>query len=124
MLSRFRMTVDDCIKEYKALGGKVFGNPRPLAKGAILWHKFDYRILEAAIKDVTQRYSELGDFGGLYAMNEDVCRRYDHQPVLPCLSADTQMNQYGSCIRGQGWSGLSLPVPDISDSCTSTTVQE
>lgn len=74
MLSRFRMTVDDCIKEYKTLGAKVFGNPRPLAKGAILWHKFDYRTLEAAIQDVTQRYSEPGDFGGFYAMDEDVCR--------------------------------------------------
>ena len=89
MLSRFRMTVDDCIEEYKALGAKVFGNPRPLAKGAILWHKFDHRTLEAAIRDVTQRYSELGDFGGVYALDEDVCRWYDHQSVLLCLSADT-----------------------------------
>ena len=77
MLSRFRMSVDDCIKEYKTLGARVFGNPRPLAIGAVLWHKFNRRTLEAAIKDVTQRYSELGDFGGLYAMDEmgeDVCR--------------------------------------------------
>lgn len=101
MLSRFRMTVDDCIKEYKTLGAKVFGNPRPLAKGAILWHKFDYRTLEAAIQDVTQRYSEPGDFGGFYAMDEDVCRTYDHQTVLPCLSTNAQMNQYRSCNRGQ-----------------------
>ena len=74
MLSRFRMTVDDCIEEYKVLGAKVFGNPRPLAKGAILWHKFDYRTLEAAIKDVTARYSEPDKFEALYAMDEDVCR--------------------------------------------------
>ena len=88
MLSRFRMSVDDCIKEYETLGAKVFGKPRPLAKGAILWHKFDYRSLEAAIKDVTQRYSELGDFGGRYPMNEDVCKWYGYQPVLPCLNAN------------------------------------
>ena len=74
MLSRFRMSVDDCIKEYKMLGARVFGNPRPLAKGAILWHKFDHRTLEAVIKDVTERYSEPGQFGGLYPMDEDVCR--------------------------------------------------
>ena len=74
MLSRFRMNVDDCINEYKALGAKVFGNPRPLARGAILWHKFDYRNLETAIKDVTARYSEPGQFGGHYPMDEDLCR--------------------------------------------------
>ncbi|KAM0794622.1 acyl transferase/acyl hydrolase/lysophospholipase [Usnea florida] len=74
MLSRFRMSVDDCIKEYKALGAKVFGNPRPLAKGAILWHKFDCRTLEAAIIDVTQRHCQPGDFGDYYPMDEDVCK--------------------------------------------------
>lgn len=89
MLSRFRMTVDDCIKEYKTLGAKVFGNPRPMAKGAILWHKFNYRILESAIKDVTQRHSELVEFRDSYAMDEDVCRRYDHQLVIPCVTAYT-----------------------------------
>lgn len=124
MLSRFRMTVDDCIKEYQTLGAKVFGHPRPLAKGAILWHKFDYRTLEAVIKDVTQRYSEPGEFGGNYAMNEDVCKWYDHQPVLPCLSADALMNQYGSCICGQRWSGLRASVQDLSDPSTSTQVKE
>ena len=91
MLSRFRMTVDDCIKEYKTLGAKVFGHPRPLAKGAIMWHKFDCRTLEAAIKDVTQRYSELGQFRGLYTMDEDVCKWYDCRPKLSCLGADIQM---------------------------------
>ena len=74
MLSRFRMTADDCIKEYKMLGAKVFGNSRPLAQSAILWHKYDCHILEAAIKDVTARYGEPGHVGGLYPMNEDVCR--------------------------------------------------
>ena len=74
MLSRFRMTADDCIKEYKTLGAKVFGKPRPLAQGAILWHKFDCRTLETAIRDVIQRYSEPGPSGELYTMHEDVCK--------------------------------------------------
>lgn len=69
------MTVDDCIREYITLGGKVFGNPRPLAMGAILWHKFNSGTLEAAIEDVTHRYSEPGNFEVHYAMDEDVCRR-------------------------------------------------
>lgn len=83
MLSRFRMTVDDCIEEYKTLGAKVFGNPRPLAKGAIMWHKFDYRTLESAIKEVTQRYNELAEFRDSYEMDEDVCRRCDFQLKPP-----------------------------------------
>ena len=91
MLSRFRMTVDDCIKEYETLGAKVFGKPRPLAKGGILWHKFDCRTLEDAIMDVTHRHSEPGDFGGFYAMHEDVCRWYDRQPELLHVGANTQM---------------------------------
>ena len=74
MLSRFRMTVDECIKEYKTLGAKVFGNPRPLAKGAVLWHKFNCSHFEDVIKDVTERCSEPGEFGGRYAMDEDLCR--------------------------------------------------
>ncbi|KAL8839505.1 MAG: hypothetical protein Q9170_001728 [Blastenia crenularia] len=58
MLSRLRMTVDDCIAEYKNLGQKIFGHPRHLAFGAVIWHKFNYRVLEAVIKDVTARHSE------------------------------------------------------------------
>ncbi|MCJ1465973.1 hypothetical protein MMC07_004592 [Pseudocyphellaria aurata] len=74
MLSRFRMTVDDCIDEYQALGEKVFGHPRPLAWGAILWHKFNAENFERVIRDVTSRHSEARDFEATFPSDEDLCR--------------------------------------------------
>ncbi|KAI4129438.1 MAG: hypothetical protein LQ338_002219 [Usnochroma carphineum] len=74
MLSRLRMTVDDCIKEYETLGQKIFGNPRPLAFGAILWHKFDYRVLEDVIRKVTERHSEKNELYEDFPSDEDFCR--------------------------------------------------
>lgn len=68
------MTVDDCIKEYKTLGERIFGHPRPLAKGAILWHKFNAEKLEEVIKEVTKRHSEASDFEPLFPSAEDLCR--------------------------------------------------
>ncbi|KAL8690818.1 MAG: hypothetical protein Q9224_004317, partial [Gallowayella concinna] len=75
MLSRLRMTVDDCIKEYKSLGQKIFGKPRPLAFGAVMWHKFDHRILETVIQNVTRRHCEKDEMDELdFAFDEDLCR--------------------------------------------------
>ncbi|KAL8670970.1 MAG: hypothetical protein Q9168_004518 [Polycauliona sp. 1 TL-2023] len=75
MLSRLRMTVDDCINEYKTLGQRIFGNPRPFAFGAVMWHKFDYRVLEEVIKNVTRRHSEKSDVDVLdFPSHEDLCR--------------------------------------------------
>ena len=74
MLSRLRMTVDDCINEYITLGQKVFGNPRPLAFGAVMWHKFNHRDLEDVIKDVTRRHSEKSELDALFPSHEDFCR--------------------------------------------------
>ena len=75
MLSRLRMTVDDCIAEYKSLGQKIFGNPRPLAFGAILWHKFDYQVLEAVIRSVVARHCEKSEEYELdFPSEEDLCR--------------------------------------------------
>ena len=75
MLSRFRMTVDECILEYKRLGERIFGHPRYLATGAVLWHKFDFRVLEAVIQDVTARHSEESDeYDVQYPLDEDLCR--------------------------------------------------
>ncbi|KAE8449128.1 hypothetical protein EG329_008512 [Mollisiaceae sp. DMI_Dod_QoI] len=75
MLSRFRMTVDDCIEEYKLLGGKVFAHPRPLATGGILWHRFDRKDLEGVIQDVTKRNCFQGrSFSLTFNMDSDLCR--------------------------------------------------
>lgn len=59
MLSRFRMSVDDCMKEYETLGQEVFGNPRPPSMKGLLWHKFDSKILRRVIEDVTSRQAEI-----------------------------------------------------------------
>jgi hypothetical protein len=76
MLSRFRMSVNDCIAEYKALGGKVFANPRPISKGGILWHKYNSDRLRSAIEDVTNRhcFRRARCFGIKFPSDPDLCR--------------------------------------------------
>ena len=74
MLSRLRMSVDECIEEYKSLGQKVFGHPRPFCKGGFPWHKFDHKALEEAVQTVTARYGEESEFGIIFPSNEDLCR--------------------------------------------------
>ena len=80
MLSRFRMTVDDCIEEYKTLGKKIFGRPRRIARGGFPWHRFSARVLEDVIRDVTSRhYIQSSDFSGLHGMertDEDMSQWY------------------------------------------------
>jgi len=58
MLSRLRMTIDDCIDEYANMGERIFGNPRTFSlRGPIPWtrEKYDEKKLEAVIKDVVKR---------------------------------------------------------------------
>lgn len=70
MLSRFRMTVDDCIEEYKALGEKIFGHPRRMAKGGFPWHRFNARVLEDVIRAVISRHNiQSEDFESRYGMD-------------------------------------------------------
>ena len=81
MLSRFRMTVDDCIEEYKVLGDKIFAHPRPMAIGGIPWPRFSAKVLKSVIRDVTSRYDMKNeDFEShLYAMDrtdEDMSQWY------------------------------------------------
>lgn len=79
MLSRLRMTVDECITEYKGLADKIFGHPRPLAtRMAILWHKLSAKSFENVVRDVTARHSdgqrERDPFTVEYPSDEDFCR--------------------------------------------------
>ena len=58
MLERLRMTVRDCIHEYKNLGVKVFGNPRifpTLCFGLTDSVKYKTTGLKAIFEDVTAR---------------------------------------------------------------------
>src|ERR1700760_999716 len=58
MLGRLRMSVNDCIAEYKALCETVFGHRRLASiKGPFPWprDKYDDRALQKAIDDVVMR---------------------------------------------------------------------
>lgn len=69
------MTVDDCIEEYERLGENVFGNPRHMAKGGVLWPKFDAQVFEQVIRDVTSRHrGEAGEFEPTFPSEEDLCK--------------------------------------------------
>jgi hypothetical protein len=83
MLSRFRMTVEDCILEYENLAGKVFGNARLFHQMFVptFWlkrPKYDANVLEAVIRGVTQRRGEVstGDEGVKFATKKELCRTY------------------------------------------------
>ena len=80
MLSRLRMTVDDCIEEYKSLGNKVFGHPRRMARGGFPWHRFNAKVLVDVIRAVTSRHNMHSDgfesHYGLDRMDEDMSQWY------------------------------------------------
>ena len=70
MLSRLRMSVDECLEEYEALGDKIFGHPRPFPNKGLMWHKFDHKRLEEAIREVTSKYDgQQNDFESFFAMD-------------------------------------------------------
>ena len=93
MLQRFRMTVDECIQEYKTLGGEVFGHPRPPVINR-LRPKFDERRLERIIKDVCKRRGEVPAWEDLsynlkhHTYDDDMCRWSVKYFVLHHLLAD------------------------------------
>ena len=61
MLGRFRMTVPDCLWEYRNLGGEIFGKPRfftQLRFALVNRTKYDGARLKKVFEDVTARRSE------------------------------------------------------------------
>ena len=77
MLSRLRMTVEECISEYRSLGEQIFGHPRPLNIGGFPWPKFNQKVLKSVIQDVTARYDDKkSEFKHdvTFPSNEDFCR--------------------------------------------------
>jgi hypothetical protein len=67
MLTTLRMSVEDCLNEYKKLAAPVFGSSRSFhhagsAVGFVLTrNKFPTTNLENAIKDVMRRRGELSN---------------------------------------------------------------
>ena len=79
MLSRLRMSVDDCIAEYLALGGQVFGKPRHFHQ--LIWPlawldrtKYNATKLENAIHQVLERRGERVERNGYFKSEEGLCR--------------------------------------------------
>ncbi|KAI1740597.1 FabD/lysophospholipase-like protein [Xylaria scruposa] len=79
LLSRFRMTVDACLREYKIMAGSVFGHPRLVysMKFGIGGNKFRRDSLEQALKKVIERRAErrTEDYSEFLFQTEiDTCR--------------------------------------------------
>jgi hypothetical protein len=93
MLSRFRMTVDDCIAEYERLGDEIFGNPRPLHSLTVVFKvaKYNSRKFEDSIRTVTNSRCEDSELIVRYPFDEflsktSVLARFAHwRRCLPCL---------------------------------------
>ena len=61
MLGRFRMTVPDCIAEYRRVGQEVFGKPRFFSTLRFkVGNRYKYKAsrLEEVFQDVTKRRNE------------------------------------------------------------------
>ena len=85
MLGRLRMSVHDCLAEYKRLGGQVFGSPNfwtELRFG--VFHlstapKYNAKHLKAAVQEVCKEYKEKEDDTSngdrlLFPCRKDICK--------------------------------------------------
>ena len=120
MLSRLRMTVDECIDEYKTLGDKVFGHPRIVSSGGMLWHKLDCKVFEKVIRDVTAKYCEKTLFESTYAMDrmdQDMCQWYVNASVI-LPGTDIFGNKCSTCIRRHWHRRIPLPISNVSNTAS------
>ncbi|KAI0443750.1 acyl transferase/acyl hydrolase/lysophospholipase [Xylaria telfairii] len=80
LLSRFRMTVEDCLREYETMAGTIFGSPRIVHKMRVpvmKRNKYDVKHLEQAIQQVIERRAQLrieDDTEPLFQTEIDTCR--------------------------------------------------
>lgn len=58
MLSRLRMTVDDCITEYNTLCEKVFDTWRPFSPGFAPRGSYNYKVLETVVREMIARNNQ------------------------------------------------------------------
>ncbi|KAF9700754.1 hypothetical protein EKO04_001391 [Ascochyta lentis] len=65
MLGRFRMTVDDCLHEYKQMSHRIFGKPRWISQRNIgmPWPKYSARGMKKAFQDVSLRRCDASTTG-------------------------------------------------------------
>ncbi|KAI0540646.1 acyl transferase/acyl hydrolase/lysophospholipase [Xylaria digitata] len=79
LLSRFRMTVEDCLEEYETMAGTIFGHPRILHQmnALVRWNKYSTKHLEKAIREVIDRRVQVtigDDTEPLFQTEIDTCR--------------------------------------------------
>ncbi|KAI0016706.1 FabD/lysophospholipase-like protein [Xylariomycetidae sp. FL0641] len=80
LLSRFRMTVEDCIQEYENMAGKVFKSPRPVHRMnafVLPINKYSRDSLERVLRTVIKRRVEAthaDDSEVLFETEIDTCR--------------------------------------------------
>ena len=111
------MTVDECIDEYKTLGDKVFGHPRVISSGGVLWHKLDCKVFEKVIRDVTAKYCEKIRFESTYAMDrldQDMCQWYVNTFIV-LTATDILENKYSTCICRHLHERFPVPILYISN---------
>jgi hypothetical protein len=83
MLGRLRMNVDECIKDYKTMGGLIFGRPRLFSmRGPLLANrpKYNHEKLKEAVESiVNNRLAGHGDHLGdhTFPSSQERCRTYE-----------------------------------------------
>jgi hypothetical protein len=83
MLGRLRMNVDECIEDYKTMGGIIFGRPRLFSMRGPLpanRSKYDHEKLKGAVEAVVnQRLVGHGDHLGdhTFPSSQERCRTYE-----------------------------------------------
>ncbi|KAI0860405.1 acyl transferase/acyl hydrolase/lysophospholipase [Xylaria cubensis] len=100
LLSRFRMTVDDCLQEYETMASSVFGHPKLIysMKFGVGGNKFHRASLEQAVKKVSERRAEqrTEDYSEFLFQTEiDTCRGI----VLAMRVGDRQTNSQPFLFR-------------------------
>ncbi|KZM24237.1 uncharacterized protein EKO05_0005788 [Ascochyta rabiei] len=82
MLGRFRMTVDDCLQEYKQMSHSIFGRPRWISQRNIgmPWPKYSARGMKKAFQDVSLRRCDSSTTG----------RHHSTTPTFPMTEGVSQ----------------------------------
>lgn len=102
MLSRFRMTVVDCLDEYENMGHHIFGKPRPLSQrniGIVPWPKYSADAMERVFKDVAERRrqkrsDDLDTSRATFKTIDDTCAMFVNPPSpndLPKSTSDHRL---------------------------------
>ena len=78
MLSRLRMSIHQCLKEYVKISGTVFGGQRQrlLHLYALPKIRYDSQVLTRCVQELVERYGRLDEDpdGASFAGEEDHCK--------------------------------------------------